>query len=82
MPYHNYIVVDECKRRLVAGGFSELKEKDPWKISPGGKVRKTCTHTCVKRARSLPYLKMEPWFHFMWTHLQFKESYRLYLASR
>ena len=33
-------VVEECKRRLVAGGFSELSEKESWKLAPSGKVRK------------------------------------------
>ena len=31
-------VVEECKRRLVSRGFSELKEKHSWKIEPLGKV--------------------------------------------
>jgi aspartyl aminopeptidase len=33
-PYH---VVAESKRRLVAGGFSELKMTDSWKVQPSGK---------------------------------------------
>ena len=35
----SFAVVEECMKRLIAVGFSELKEKEPWKISPGGKVR-------------------------------------------
>lgn len=34
-------VVDECVKRLVAGGFTELKEKEVWKMKPLGKVRIT-----------------------------------------
>ena len=33
------LVVEECVRQLVAGGFTELKEKETWKIQPLGKVR-------------------------------------------
>ena len=33
-----FLVVEECVRQLVAGGFTELKEKDTWKIQPLGKV--------------------------------------------
>ena len=32
-------VVEECVRLLRAGGFTELKEKETWKVQPLGKVR-------------------------------------------
>ena len=32
------LVVEECKRMLVGAGFTELKERDTWKIEPGNKV--------------------------------------------
>ena len=31
-------VVDECKRQLVAAGYSELRLKDSWDVKKGGKV--------------------------------------------
>ena len=31
-------MVEECKKRLLAAGFLELKEKESWSCSPGGKV--------------------------------------------
>ena len=31
-------VVEECVKQLEAGGFTELKEKDVWKVKPLGKV--------------------------------------------
>ena len=31
-------VVEECKCMLVGAGFTELKERDTWKIEPGNKV--------------------------------------------
>lgn len=36
---HCWLVVEECKKRLTAAGFVELKEKESWLFSPGGKVR-------------------------------------------
>ncbi|KAL5509018.1 hypothetical protein EMCRGX_G004299 [Ephydatia muelleri] len=33
-PYH---VVDECKRQLLAAGYSELRLKDTWEVQKGGK---------------------------------------------
>ena len=41
------VVVEECVRQLVAGGFTELKEKDTWKIQPLGKVQKSSIHRCI-----------------------------------
>ena len=35
--YHG-TVVEECKRRLVAGGYKELSERETWKLAPEGKV--------------------------------------------
>ena len=32
------VVVEECKRRLVGAGFTELSEKKDWKVEPQGKV--------------------------------------------
>lgn len=32
------LVVEKCKQMLVVNGFSELKEKESWNISPKGKV--------------------------------------------
>ena len=32
------LVVEECKRRLLAVGFEELREKESWKVNPLGKV--------------------------------------------
>ena len=34
-----FAVVEECVRQLEAGGFTELKEKDAWKVKPLGKAR-------------------------------------------
>ena len=34
----HYTVVEECKLMLVGAGFTELKERDTWKIEPGNKV--------------------------------------------
>ena len=31
-------VVEECKRQLVAAGYSELRLKDSWDVKKGGKV--------------------------------------------
>jgi hypothetical protein len=36
---YSFVVVEECVRLLVAGGFTELKEKDTWRIQPLGKVQ-------------------------------------------
>lgn len=33
------LVVEECKKRLLAVGFKELREKESWKVNPLGKVR-------------------------------------------
>ena len=41
-------VVEECVRLLVAGGFTELKEKDTWKIQPLGKVWDARSTTAIK----------------------------------
>jgi aspartyl aminopeptidase len=30
--------VEECKKHLTAQNFTELLEKSPWQIQPGGKV--------------------------------------------
>ena len=32
------LVVEECKRRLLAVGFKELREKESWNVNPLGKV--------------------------------------------
>ena len=34
-------VVAECKKRLIAAGFSELQMTDSWRVDPSGKVTKT-----------------------------------------
>ena len=33
------LVVEECKARLVAAGFSEIKESEPWDVKPKDKVQ-------------------------------------------
>jgi len=38
-------VVEECKRRLLAVGFKELREKESWSINPLGRLDFTTTHT-------------------------------------
>ena len=30
--------MNECRKRLVAAGFKELRERDPWQVQPTEKV--------------------------------------------
>ena len=45
---YSFVVVEECVRLLVAGGFTELKEKETWRIQPLGKVQLLNTARCLQ----------------------------------
>ncbi|KAA8579436.1 hypothetical protein FQN60_006529 [Etheostoma spectabile] len=47
-PYH---VVEECRRRLLAAGFIELKESDQWDIKPSSKVSRGSGVLCTRSVR-------------------------------
>ena len=40
------VVVAECKEKLLEAGFSELKEKESWRIEPSGKVCLVGEYSC------------------------------------